>query len=301
MNGRNGFRVASVRGFDVRIDASWFILFFLILWSLSAGTFPATTPGLGAGMYLAMGLVGTLLFFGSLLLHEVAHSVVARAKGIEVHGITLFVFGGMAHTQEEPHSADDELVITSERNLRDFCKARGRTFESPKVPPAPALPDVPTAPSASARSEPVPSAVSQPRAVREARAATPAPTPTFEPAIRQAGVDAPPPVVHPINVDPAPTARRPAPALVLGLTGAALAAFVAGLFWLRTPSPERTTTVTPTPTPTAPPDSCSATPRTRASASSSLARPSTAGSSAFGRPAHSYWAPSGSAHEGGAP
>ena len=145
---------------------------------------------------------------------------------------------------------DDELVITSERNLRDFCKARGRTFESPKVPPAPALPDVPTAPSASARSEPVPSAVSQPRAVREARAATPAPTPTFEPAIRQAGVDAPPPVVHPINVDPAPTARRPAPALVLGLTGAALAAFVAGLFWLRTPSPERTTTVTPTPTPT---------------------------------------------------
>ncbi len=111
MDGRSGFRVASIRGIDVRIDASWFILFFLILWSLSAGTFPAIAPGFGAASYLAMGLAGALLFFASLLLHELAHAVVARSKGITVEGITLFVFGGIAHTREEPRRADDELVI----------------------------------------------------------------------------------------------------------------------------------------------------------------------------------------------
>jgi Zn-dependent protease/predicted transcriptional regulator len=111
VDGRSGFQVASIRGIEIRIDASWFILFFLILWSLSAGTFPATVPELGPAIYLAMGLVGTALFFLSLLLHELAHAVVARSKGIEVHGITLFVFGGMAHTREEPRRPDDELVI----------------------------------------------------------------------------------------------------------------------------------------------------------------------------------------------
>jgi Zn-dependent protease/CBS domain-containing protein len=111
MDGRSGFRVASIRGFDVRIDPSWFILFVLILWSLSAGTFPAVAPGLAPLAYFAMGLVGALLFFVSILLHELAHSVVAQSRGIGIHGITLFVFGGLAHAQEEPRHAEDELVI----------------------------------------------------------------------------------------------------------------------------------------------------------------------------------------------
>jgi Zn-dependent protease/CBS domain-containing protein len=111
VDGRSGFRVASIRGFDVRIDPSWFILFVLILWSLSAGTFPAVAPGLASWAYLAMGLVGALLFFVSILLHELAHSVVAQSKGIGIQGITLFAFGGLAHTQEEPRRPDDELVI----------------------------------------------------------------------------------------------------------------------------------------------------------------------------------------------
>jgi Zn-dependent protease/CBS domain-containing protein len=111
VDGRSGFRVASIRGFDVRIDPSWFILFVLILWSLSAGTFPAVAPGLASWAYLAMGLVGALLFFVSILLHELAHSVVAQSKGIGIQGITLFAFGGLAHTQEEPRRPEDELVI----------------------------------------------------------------------------------------------------------------------------------------------------------------------------------------------
>lgn len=111
MDERSGLEVASIRGFAIRVDASWFVLFFLILWSLSAGTFPAVTPELRGRAHFLMGLAGTFLFFASILLHELAHSVVARSRGIGIHGITLFVFGGMAHTSEEPHNPDDELVI----------------------------------------------------------------------------------------------------------------------------------------------------------------------------------------------
>jgi Zn-dependent protease/CBS domain-containing protein len=106
-----GFRIGRVLGFDIRIDFSWFILFALILWSFSAMVFPASAPGLASGMYLIMGLGGTLLFFASLLAHELAHSVVARVKGIPVDGITLFLFGGMAHTRMEAETPGDEFQI----------------------------------------------------------------------------------------------------------------------------------------------------------------------------------------------
>ena len=106
-----GFRLGSVLGFEIRIDYSWFVIFFLVLWSFSAGVFPAQYPELSSGAYLAMGAIGTLLFFASLLAHELSHSVVARAKGIPVEGITLFIFGGMARTSMESETPEDELAI----------------------------------------------------------------------------------------------------------------------------------------------------------------------------------------------
>lgn len=106
-----GFRLGSVLGLDIRIDYSWFIIFFLILWTFTFGVFPTTVPGLDTGAYLLMGAVGTFLFFASLLAHEISHSVVARRRGVPVEGITLFVFGGMAHTRMEAESPGDEFVI----------------------------------------------------------------------------------------------------------------------------------------------------------------------------------------------
>lgn len=105
------FRLGSVLGFEIRIDYSWFVIFFLILWSFSAGVFPAQFPGYESSVYFLMGGIGTILFFASLLAHELSHSVVARAKGIPVQGITLFIFGGMAHTRMEATSPDDEFAI----------------------------------------------------------------------------------------------------------------------------------------------------------------------------------------------
>jgi Zn-dependent protease len=106
-----GFRLGSIFGFEIRVDLSWFVIFFLILWSLSFGLFPATYPDLSQTTHLIMGVVGTLLFFGSLLAHELSHSFVARAKGIPVEGITLFVFGGISRTRMEAENPGDEFQI----------------------------------------------------------------------------------------------------------------------------------------------------------------------------------------------
>jgi Zn-dependent protease/CBS domain-containing protein len=119
----SGFRLGSVLGFEIRIDYSWFVIFFLVLWSLSAGFFPRELPGRGGGLYLAMGGAATLLFFASLLAHELSHSVVARAKGIEVEGITLFIFGGMARTRLESEVPEDEMLIAGVGPLMSFALA----------------------------------------------------------------------------------------------------------------------------------------------------------------------------------
>jgi Zn-dependent protease/CBS domain-containing protein len=108
-----GIRLGRVLGFEIRIDHSWFILFALILWSFSFMAFPANVPGLTPASYFIMGLSGTLLFFVSLLAHELAHSLVARAKDIPVDGITLFLFGGMAHTRMEAETPGDEFQIAA--------------------------------------------------------------------------------------------------------------------------------------------------------------------------------------------
>ncbi len=107
-----GIRLGRFFGFEVRLDASWFIVFFLVLWTLAKAVFPERHPGLGAEQYLVMGFAAAVLFFISVLLHELAHSAVARASGIEVEGITLFIFGGVAKTRSEPRTPGEEFLIT---------------------------------------------------------------------------------------------------------------------------------------------------------------------------------------------
>lgn len=106
-----GIRLGSVLGFEIRIDLSWFVIFFLVFWSLSVAVFPAEYPELSRGTHLVMGMAGTLLFFASLLTHELSHAIVSRAKGIPVAGITLFIFGGMAWATREPDAPQDELLV----------------------------------------------------------------------------------------------------------------------------------------------------------------------------------------------
>ncbi|MGH7445800.1 MAG: site-2 protease family protein, partial [Longimicrobiales bacterium] len=108
-----GFRLGSIFGIEIRIDYSWFVIFFLILWTLTAGVFPASLPGQSTAAYVLMGVSATLLFFASLLAHELSHSLVARSKKIPVQGITLFIFGGMARTSMELEKPGDEFAIAA--------------------------------------------------------------------------------------------------------------------------------------------------------------------------------------------
>jgi len=96
-------------GFEIRFDLTWLILVALIVWSLSAGLFPATLADLPTSTYIWMGVLGAIGVFASIVLHELAHSVVGRRFGLHIRGITLFVFGGAAEMGEEPADARTEF------------------------------------------------------------------------------------------------------------------------------------------------------------------------------------------------
>ncbi len=109
-----------VAGVQIAIDYSWLIIFALVLWSLSAGYFPDLHPGYPRAEYWMLGIVATLLFFASIVIHELSHAVVANRLGQPVERISLFIFGGMAHLGHEPTSARDELKIAAVGPLTSF-------------------------------------------------------------------------------------------------------------------------------------------------------------------------------------
>ena len=98
-------------GFAVRVDTSWIFIALLVTWSLASGVFPDHLPGYSPQAYWMMGIVGALGLFTSVVLHELSHSLVARRFGIEMKGITLFIFGGVAEMGEEPPSPRAEFLV----------------------------------------------------------------------------------------------------------------------------------------------------------------------------------------------
>ncbi len=104
-------RIGTIAGIPISLDYSWFLIFFLLTWSLGASYFPQQFPGWATWQYWAMGMLATLLLFLSVLLHEFGHATAARHYRIPVREITLFIFGGVAQIQEEPRSAWSEFWI----------------------------------------------------------------------------------------------------------------------------------------------------------------------------------------------
>lgn len=94
MNGN--LTLGRLGGVQVRINWSWLVVFALIVWSLQATVFPSQNPGFSEGAYLAIAVAAALLFFASVLLHELGHAWQARREGMEIDGITLWLFGGVA-------------------------------------------------------------------------------------------------------------------------------------------------------------------------------------------------------------
>jgi len=104
-------RLFRLLGFEVGIDPSWIIIAILIAWSLSTGLFPFQYKNLSTRTYWLMGIIGTLGLFLSVIVHEFSHSLAARKFGLEMKGITLFVFGGVAEMKDEPPSPKAEFII----------------------------------------------------------------------------------------------------------------------------------------------------------------------------------------------
>ena len=107
------FRLGRLAGVEVELHWTWLLAFALFAYALATGGFPSTNPGLGNGTYAAMAVVATLLFFVSLLLHELGHALVARREHVEIDGITLWLFGGVARLRGEMPSPGKSLSASA--------------------------------------------------------------------------------------------------------------------------------------------------------------------------------------------
>ena len=120
---KNAVNLFEIAGFKIRIDPSWFLIAALIVWSLTAAYFPAQLPGRSQYEYLVLSISSMLGLFASLILHELSHSLVARRFELEVGGITLFIFGGVAELEQEPESARSEFWIAIAGPAMSFALA----------------------------------------------------------------------------------------------------------------------------------------------------------------------------------
>lgn len=108
---QRSFTLGRFLGIPIALDYSWLLVFILVTWSLAGLYFPQEYPDWPQLLYLAVGLVSSLLFFTSVVLHELGHSLVARHFGIPVRNITLFIFGGVAQIGREPPGPVAEFLV----------------------------------------------------------------------------------------------------------------------------------------------------------------------------------------------
>jgi Zn-dependent protease len=106
---QGSFKVGPIAGIEIRLHYTLLLAFLLIAWSLALGYLPMA--GQSSVADWALGGLAALLLFGSVLLHELAHSLVAAARGIRVDNITLFIFGGVSSITTEATTARDEFLI----------------------------------------------------------------------------------------------------------------------------------------------------------------------------------------------
>ena len=109
---RQSIRVGTFAGVDVGVNWSVLVIFGLLTWELATIVFPHTYGGARASYWVA-GFVAAVVFFASLLAHEVSHAVVARRNGVGVQSITLWLFGGVAQLEGEAHTAGADFRIAA--------------------------------------------------------------------------------------------------------------------------------------------------------------------------------------------
>jgi Zn-dependent protease/CBS domain-containing protein len=107
----NSLYIGKYLGIPVRVHVSWLLVFALVTTSLGGSYFPQQHASWTPALNWSLAVMTSLLFFISVLLHELAHSVVARRRGLPVHDIVLFVFGGVSELSQEPQTAGTEFTM----------------------------------------------------------------------------------------------------------------------------------------------------------------------------------------------
>ncbi len=110
MNGKH-LKLFRIFDIDIQLHSSWWFLAILLSWSLASAYFPFQIPGYTTVNYWLMGITATVLLFASVILHELSHSLVAKAKKINVKSITLFFFGGVAAIDKEDMKPSAEFFM----------------------------------------------------------------------------------------------------------------------------------------------------------------------------------------------
>lgn len=105
------FRLGRIAGIDVGVNWSVLVIVWLLAWSLAVGYLPTAEPGYRPVEYWLVGIAAAVVFLASLLAHEMGHALVAIRSGVGVHGITLWLFGGVSKLDSEATNPDDELRI----------------------------------------------------------------------------------------------------------------------------------------------------------------------------------------------
>jgi Zn-dependent protease/CBS domain-containing protein len=106
-----GIKVGKLFGIKIYIDSSWFFIFAIVTWNLATGVFAGLRPDWDPTMNWSIGIVASLLFFASVLAHELAHSLVAKSFGLPINRIVLFLFGGVANIEKEPSRPKIEFAM----------------------------------------------------------------------------------------------------------------------------------------------------------------------------------------------
>jgi Zn-dependent protease len=104
-------KLGRIWGIPIGLHRSWFLIFGLLTWSLATGYFPEEYPALSQAAHWLLGGLTGLLFFGSVLMHELGHSLLALRNSIPVRSITLFIFGGVAQIEKEPSNPGVEFRV----------------------------------------------------------------------------------------------------------------------------------------------------------------------------------------------
>ena len=104
-------QLTHIWGIPIGFNTSWYLIFALVTWTLADGYMPNAYPGLGGAQYWVLATITSILFFGSVIFHELAHAYFALRHNVGVRRITLFIFGGVAEMEEEPQSPRAEFII----------------------------------------------------------------------------------------------------------------------------------------------------------------------------------------------